>query len=224
MRKTCGDQNQNRLRQRLWRRALLGQWGLSLLGFGEEFRGANHRHVEVVVRAILIKRLLKSRVRKMGAIPCQQIVHPVNNREGNMRRVHLSLLGQLQQLDDGIGQRLNFGGDLKFRDADHRPQSLGGRRDITFGHFGADRNRREETKPRPLAIPPLLRDPLMRFHRLLMAAVRSQVAGNRRLNVNRLHGLRSYPAIDFRQDRARRGTPIWRLPEQSCSPSGRFWG
>ena len=48
-------------------------------------------------------------------------------------------------------------------------------------------------------IPPVPRDLLMRRQRLLVAAVRSQVAGNRRLNVNRLHVPGSYQAIDLRK-------------------------
>jgi hypothetical protein len=54
---------------------------------------------------------------------------------------------------------------------------------------GAHSNRRVEPEPHPLMSPPVLRDLLMQRHRLLMAAVRSQVAGNRGLNVNRLHVL-----------------------------------
>ena len=97
MRRTCADRNQNRLPQQLWHRGLLEQWGLSYLRFGEEFRRANHGHVKVVVSAILKDRLLERGVRKMRAVPRQQIIHPMNNGEGNMRRIHLRLRRQLQK-------------------------------------------------------------------------------------------------------------------------------
>jgi len=115
MRRTCADRNQNRLPQQLWHRGLLEQWGLSYLRFGEEFRRANHGHVKVVVSAILKDRLLERGVRKMRAVPRQQIIHPMNNGEGNMRRIHLRLRRQLQKMHDGIGKRLNLRSDIELR-------------------------------------------------------------------------------------------------------------
>ena len=107
MRRTCADQNQNLPRQQLWRHGLLGQCGLSYFGLGQEFRCADNRHVKVVVGAILKQGLLESSVRKMSAVPRQEIIHPVDDSESNMCRIHLCLLGQLQKLVDGMRQGLD---------------------------------------------------------------------------------------------------------------------
>ena len=79
MRRTCVDRNQNRQQLQLWLHGLLGQWGLSSLWLGEDFRSANHGHVKVVVSAILKDRLLERGVRKMRAVPRQQIIHAMHD-------------------------------------------------------------------------------------------------------------------------------------------------
>ena len=189
MRKTCVDQTQNLPRRQLWHYGLLGRCGLSYFGLGQEFRCAYNGHVKVVVGAILKQGLLESGVRKMSAVPRQEIIHPVDDSESNMCRIHLCLLGQLQKLDDGIRQGLNPGSKIKLWNARHNLQPPGSSLGIALGNLCPDSNGRVKAKPHPLVIPPILCDLLMRRHRLLMAAVRCQVAGNGRLNIHCLHNV-----------------------------------
>ena len=52
----------------------------------------------------------------------------------------------------------------------------------------------------PLVLPPLVRELLVRGHRLLPAGVCGQVARDRRLNVNRLHLAGAYTTNPNRKD------------------------
>ena len=140
--------------------------------------------MEVVVSAIFKERLLEGCVRQMCAVPSKQVIHPMNDCEGNMRRIHRRFWGQLQKLDYGIGNRLNLRSDIEFRYARHRLQPPRGSSGVAFRNLRAHSNRRIETKPHPFMIPPVMRDLLMRRHRILMAAVCRQVAGNRGLNIH----------------------------------------
>ena len=166
----------------------------------EEFRRANHGHVQVMVGAVFKECFLKRGVCHVGAVPCQQIVHAMNNREGDMGGIHLRFGRELKNLHNGVRKWLNLCRDLQLGYVGHHFQAPRGCGGVSFGNLCADGNRRVEAKPHPLLIPPLLGHPLMRRHRLLMAAVSRQVAGNRRFNVNRLHGTRPYRTTNLRKE------------------------
>jgi len=73
----------------------------------------------MVIGAILEKCFLKGGVCEVGAVPSEQVVHAMDDREGKMGRIQRRLGRKLQKPDNGLRERLDARQDFKLRDAIH---------------------------------------------------------------------------------------------------------
>ena len=141
----------------------------------------------MVIGAILKKRLLKRGVCEVGAVPSEQVIHSMGDREGKMGRIQRRFRGKLQELDDGLGERLDTRQDFKFGDVCHYFQPFCGGRCVPLGDFRPHRDGRVEAEVDSFAIPPIHRELLMGRHGLPSATAGRQVAGTGGFDVNGFH-------------------------------------
>ena len=88
-----------------------------MAGGGEGGGCADDRHMKFVVTAEVHKLFLKYRVRKMGAVPSQQVVHLMEDRERDVGGVHCRLRRKLEELRDVLGEFFGLGRYREARDA-----------------------------------------------------------------------------------------------------------
>lgn len=141
----------------------------------------------MVIPTILHQLLLKNSIGQMSTVPCEKIIHPVNNHKRQMGCVRISLRGQSEQLDDvGLKQmQILWNGKLGNALQVGKPSPGCGTvsaRTFVHGKCGC-----EQAIKRPLLVPPIVSGCLVDGDGWLAARMSGQVAGDGRLNVNGLH-------------------------------------
>jgi len=74
--------------------------GFVMVVGGECLRGADDGDMQLVILTILHQVFLKIRVRQMGSVPGEQIIHPMQNGQAKMRSVRARPWWKLKQGDD----------------------------------------------------------------------------------------------------------------------------
>jgi hypothetical protein len=143
-----------------------------------------------MILAIIKKLLLKNGVGKVSAVPCQKIVHPVQNGQPKMRCIRVGFWRQAEQTDDFLLKFCKPLRNVQNRDAGQVWHPPGGSTGIASTGLIRGEDRHVEAKTRPLVIPLVMRGQLIHSDLRLAAGVCGQVARNRGLNVNRLHSNR----------------------------------
>lgn len=124
---------------------------------------------------------------EVGTVPRQEVVHQVQNGQGEMRSISGRARRQTEQLDDVAFNAWQLRWNVQFGDALQKLHASRCRPRITTASLIKREHGSVEAEPAALVLPPLMRRVLVSGNGWLAAWVCCQVAGDRRLDVTRLH-------------------------------------
>lgn len=132
--------------------------------------------MQLVIETLLHQVLLQGRVRKVCAVPCEQVVNAMENYHRQMAGVSSGPRWQLEQTDEirfepvCAWQHVQLGNPVQIRKA--TPGSIR----IPARGFLPDKKGTIEQKLMPFVLPPEVRQLLVRCHRLLSACAGDYLA------------------------------------------------
>ena len=143
--------------------------------------------MQPVVSTILVEVFLENSIRQMGAVPGQQVVNPVQDRQAKVRGISGRFGGKLKKTDQFRFQPLKLFRHIELGQGVEVGQAPRRCRWVPARRLSPDECRTVKQESMPVQIPPLMRHRLMSGHRLLAAGIGGQIAWNRGFDVNRLH-------------------------------------
>ena len=151
----------------------------------ELIRSTYYRHRETENVAYIMNYRLERCISNMCAVPCKQVVHAVNDRDGNVGSVDQRTIWKSKTIDQRQSDFIGFGQRVEHGNSIENPKPPYHRIGITCRSFEQDCVRNEKLKEFAPFVPPLAGGLLLGSHHKLRTTPSSQIAGDRSLDVNR---------------------------------------